>query len=80
MTEHARFADVESIWVRCKFGMASSVLLGLRDGSTVELRGMQMQTWLDAWSRLWNTPPSWGRAKSSRQTSLAFGRRRSGKA
>ncbi len=80
MTKTPRFADVESLWVRCKSGTAVSLLLGLKDGSTLELRGTPMRSWLDAWSQLWSTPPSWAKTRSSRQTSLAYGRHHSGKA
>ncbi len=80
MTERWKFADVESIWVRCKSGTASSVVLGLEDGSTIVLRGEQMSSWLNAWSQLWRTPPSWAKSPRSSQTSLAFGRKHSGRA
>ncbi len=80
MTERTKFADVEWLQVQCRSGRASVLLLALADGSTVELRGAAMRSWLDAWSRLWNVPPSLASNLSSRQTSLVFGRRRSGKA
>ena len=46
-----RYVDVDSVWVRLNFGVACSVVLMLKDGSTSELRGAQMYAWLNEWSR-----------------------------
>jgi len=45
------FADVDSMWVKLKFGRAVCVMLTKTDGSTYELRGRPMYRWLDAWLR-----------------------------
>ncbi len=80
MSKRPKFADVASVWVTCKSGTVAFVHLELVDGSTFELSGAAMFRWLDAWLRLCAVPPSprTGSSRCDSQTSMRFGRSRSG--
>ncbi len=60
----AHFADVDSVWVKCNSGVAYCVLLTKKDGSTSELRGAKMRSWLVEWSRLCAARKTTSRANS----------------
>lgn len=56
-TPLTRYADVESVWVRLRYGSAASVVLMNTDGSTSVLRGAEMFSWLRDWSLQYKIRP-----------------------
>ena len=69
MSKKQALAPIESVLVRYRCGKVSYVLLMKEDGSTSELRGVEMWFWLDEFARHLKVFPA--KEASSKRTSSA---------